>query len=60
MHFEHADTRNFGPGLVRVRVIVQELVPEHQSHCEQSVLAAGLALNCRIQLFEPVDKEKSQ
>lgn len=60
MHFEYADPRDFGPGLVRVRIIVQKLVPEHQSHREQSVFAARLALDSWIELFESVNEEKSK
>lgn len=60
VHLENTDTRNFRPSLIRIRIIVQKLIPKHQSYREQSVFAARLALDGRIELFESVDKQKSQ
>lgn len=60
VHLENTDTRNLRPGLVRIGIVVQKLIPKHQSYREQSVLAAWLALDGRVELFESVDEEKSQ
>lgn len=60
MNFGHVDTRDLRPGLVGVRIIIQELVAEHQCHCKQPELAAWLATYCRIELLESVNEEKGK
>jgi len=56
----HRYSGNFRPCLVRVGVVIEKLVSEHQSHGKQAVLAAGFALYRRIVALEPVDEEESK
>jgi hypothetical protein len=60
VHLLHRDARHLGPCLVRIRVVVEEFVAEHECHCEQTVLAAGLSLDCRVGLLESVDEKQCQ
>ncbi len=56
----HVDSRYLGPGLVGVGIVVEKFVAEHQCHREQSILAARLPSNLRIQLLQPVNEEQRQ
>jgi hypothetical protein len=60
VHLLYRDSRNFRPSLIRVRVVVEELVAEHESYSQQTVLATGLALDRRVGLLQPVDEEQCQ
>lgn len=60
MHFSHRNARNLGPRLVCVCVVIQKLVTEHKCHGEQTVLAARLSLDTRIELLQTVDEQESE
>lgn len=60
MHLGHRNTRNLSPCLVCVSVIVQKLVAEHQCDCQETVLATGLSLDTRVELFQAVDKQEGE
>jgi hypothetical protein len=56
----NVDSRNFGPGFVRICVVVQELVAQHQSNCQKPVFASRLAFDRRVELLQTVNKQQSQ
>ena len=60
MNLVHVDARNLGPGLVGIRIVIEELVTKHQCYSEQSVLAARLPPNGGIQLLQPMNEEQCQ
>ena len=60
MDLGNVDSRHFGPGLVRICVVVQEFVAQHQGNCQKPVFASRLAFDCRVELLQTVHKQKSQ
>jgi hypothetical protein len=60
VHFGHRNARDFGPCLVCIRVVVQELVTEHESNCEKSIFTAGLSLDAWVELLQAVDEQESE
>lgn len=60
MHLHDRDAGDFGPSLVGVSVVVQELVTQHQGDREQTVFAAKLASDSRIELLQSIDEEQAQ
>ena len=54
------DSRYLRPCLIGVRVVVQELVAEHQCDCKESVFATRLALYTGVGLLQLPHKQKSQ
>lgn len=60
MHLSDVDARYLSPRLVRIRIVVQKFVPQHQGHSEQSVLTARLTPYCRIQFLQSIDEQQCQ
>ena len=60
MYLRNGYTGDFGPSLVGVSIVIQELVAKHQRHSEQSILASRLPFDIRILILEPPDEHESQ
>ena len=60
MDLGNVDSRHFGPGLVRICVVVQEFVAQHESNCEEPVFTSRLALDGGIEFLQAVDEEQCQ
>lgn len=60
VHLLHRNARYFSPGLVCIRIVVQKLVPEHQSNSQESELTAWFALDCRVGLLETVHEKQGK
>jgi len=54
--FGNVDARHLSPGLVRICVVVQEFVAQHESNCEEPVFATRLALDGGIEFLQAVDE----
>jgi hypothetical protein len=53
----HRYSRNFRPRFVRVGIVIQKLVSEHQGYGKQAVFTARFAFYGRIEALESVDEE---
>lgn len=60
MHLSDVDAGYLCPRLVRIRVVVQKFIAQHQGHSEQSVLTARLSPYCRIQFLQSIDEQQCQ
>ena len=56
MDFGNVDARHLSPGFVRICVVVQEFVAQHESNCEEPVFATRLALDGGIEFLQAVDE----
>jgi hypothetical protein len=54
VNFFNLDTRDFGPCLVGIGIVVEEFITQHKCNCQKSILAAQLASNSRIPHFQLV------
>lgn len=60
MYLSHINPRDFSPGLVRIGVVIEELVAQHERNREQSVLTSGLSSHIRIELLQSVNEQESE
>jgi hypothetical protein len=58
--FSNVDSRHLSPGFVRISVVVQEFVAQHESNCEEPVFTSRLALDGGIELLQTVDEKQCQ
>ena len=58
--FGDVDTRYLSPGFVRICVVVQEFVAQHESNCEEPVFASRLALDGGVEFLQAVDEKQCQ
>jgi hypothetical protein len=58
--FGNVDSRHLSPGFVRISVVVQEFVAQHESNCEEPVFTSRLALDSGVELLQTVDKKQCQ
>lgn len=60
MDFIHWDTRHLSPGFVGVCVVIEELVPQHQSDCQKSEFASPFTADGWVESLESVDEHEGQ
>ena len=60
MNFGNVDARYLSPGFVRICVVVQEFVAQHESNCEEPVFASRLALDGGVEFLQAVNEEQCQ
>jgi hypothetical protein len=60
VHFLDGDASHFGPSLVRVRIVVEKFVSQHQSYREEPILTSWPPLYLRVCVLQPVDEEQGE
>lgn len=60
MHLLNRDSRDFGPSLICVRVVIEKLVAQHQSYGQEAVFAAWLSLYRRVGELQAIYEEQGQ
>ena len=58
--FGNVDARHLSPGFVRICVVVQEFVAQHESNCEEPVFTSRLALDGGVEFLQAVDEKQCQ
>jgi len=58
--FGNIDSRYLSPGFVRISVVVQEFVAQHESNCKKPVFTTRLALHGGVEFLQAVDEEQCQ
>ena len=52
----NVDSRDFGPGLVRICVVVQEFIAQHQGNGQKPIFTSRFAFDRRIEFLQTVNK----
>lgn len=60
MNLLYSDARDLCPRLVCVRVIVQELISQHEGNSQKSIFATWSASNGWIRHLQSIDKHQGQ
>lgn len=60
VNLSNVDSRDFGPGFVRIGVVVQKFVSQHQSNSQKPILASRLAFYAGVEFLQAVDEQQSQ